>query len=47
MGLTSMHDRIAAVGGELEIDSRPGRGTRVTVTIPLPASARDPAGVPA
>jgi signal transduction histidine kinase len=38
MGLTSMRDRIAAVGGQLEIDSIPGRGTRVTATIPVPAS---------
>jgi signal transduction histidine kinase len=41
VGFTSMHDRIAAVGGKLEIDSSPGRGTRVTATIPVPASARD------
>jgi signal transduction histidine kinase len=39
MGLTSMRDRIAAVGGQLEIDSSPGSGTRVTATIPVPASA--------
>ncbi len=35
MGFTSMRDRIAAVGGRLEIDSSPGRGTRVTATIPV------------
>jgi signal transduction histidine kinase len=35
VGFTSMRDRIAAVGGRLEIDSGPGRGTRVTATIPV------------
>ena len=36
VGLTSMRDRIAAVGGAVAIRSSPGRGTRVTVEIPLP-----------
>jgi signal transduction histidine kinase len=35
VGLTSMRDRLAAVGGELAIASSPGRGTRVTGSIPL------------
>ena len=33
-GLTNLADRVAAVGGTLKIDARPGRGTRVTGTIP-------------
>ena len=33
-GLTSMRDRIAAVGGELEISSAPGQGARVRGTVP-------------
>ena len=35
MGLFSMRERVALVHGELEIDSAPGRGTRVTATVPL------------
>jgi signal transduction histidine kinase len=34
-GLTSMRDRLAAVGGELHLVSSPGRGTRVVGQIPL------------
>ena len=39
MGLFAMRERIALVNGQLEIDSAPGRGTRVTATVPL-----DPTG---
>jgi signal transduction histidine kinase len=35
VGFTSMRDRMAAVSGDLEITSSPGRGTCVTATIPL------------
>ena len=34
-GLTNMGDRLAALGGELEIRSAPGVGTRVLAVIPL------------
>jgi len=34
-GLTNLADRVAAVGGTLDIDTRPGRGTRITGEIPL------------
>jgi signal transduction histidine kinase len=33
-GLTSMAGRVRAIGGVLSIDSEPGRGTRVEVTLP-------------
>ena len=33
-GLANMADRIAAVGGQLRIDSAPGRGTTVRATAP-------------
>jgi signal transduction histidine kinase len=34
-GLTNLADRVAAVGGTLDIDSAPGRGTRITGALPL------------
>jgi len=30
-GLLSMRERAAAIGGEFELDSAPGRGTRITL----------------
>jgi signal transduction histidine kinase len=35
VGFVSMRDRLAAVGGELAVSSSPGRGTRITASIPL------------
>jgi len=35
-GLNNMHDRVAAVGGTLTVDSRPSQGTRVHGTVPDP-----------
>jgi len=43
-GLTMMEERAAAVGGELEIDSVPGRGTHVRVRVPAEAIPRDAVG---
>jgi signal transduction histidine kinase len=40
IGFASMRDRLAAVSGDLAITSSPGRGTRVTASIPLPAQKR-------
>jgi signal transduction histidine kinase len=37
-GLRNMNDRVEAVGGRLVIDSSPGHGTRVLVTVPLSAA---------
>jgi signal transduction histidine kinase len=34
-GLSGLHDRVAAVGGELEITSPPGGGTRLVTRLPL------------
>jgi len=35
LGLTSMEERSEEIGGSLRIDSTPGRGTRVTLEVPL------------
>jgi signal transduction histidine kinase len=35
LGVTTMRERAIAVGGSLEIDSAPGRGTRVRLDVPL------------
>jgi signal transduction histidine kinase len=42
-GLTNLADRLAAVGGTLQIDSRPGHGTRVTGRVPARPPDRHPA----
>jgi uncharacterized protein YhfF len=34
-GLQGLADRVAAVGGTLEVSSPPGKGTRLTVSIPM------------
>ncbi|MDH5508917.1 MAG: histidine kinase, partial [Nitrospinota bacterium] len=34
-GLVGMKERVAQICGTLEIDTSPGRGTRITVTIPI------------
>ncbi|MEA2306452.1 MAG: hypothetical protein QOH43_3732 [Solirubrobacteraceae bacterium] len=35
-GLLGLHDRAAALGGELRVDSPPGGGTVVAATLPIP-----------
>jgi signal transduction histidine kinase len=39
-GFINMRDRLAVVGGTLEVQSRPGAGTNVRGTVPLPISTR-------
>jgi signal transduction histidine kinase len=38
-GLASMRERAASLDGELTLDSRPGGGTRIVVSVPLKGSA--------
>jgi signal transduction histidine kinase len=33
-GLSGLHDRVAALGGRLEVESRPGQGTRLRIELP-------------
>ncbi len=35
-GLTNMTDRLSAIGGQLVIDTAPGRGTRITAVVATP-----------
>jgi signal transduction histidine kinase len=35
LGLTSMRERASALGGRIRIETSPGAGTRVEVTVPL------------
>jgi signal transduction histidine kinase len=39
LGLTTMRERARMLGGMLEVDSGAGRGTRITLGVPVPASA--------
>jgi signal transduction histidine kinase len=39
LGLTGMRERAALAGGHAEVNSRPGAGTTVTVTVPRAATA--------
>jgi len=34
IGLLGMQERAQAIGGRLDVESRPGQGTRVTLTVP-------------
>ena len=38
-GLRGISDRVAALGGELELQSEPGAGTQLRISIPLGADA--------
>jgi signal transduction histidine kinase len=41
-GLVSAEAQVEAIGGHVDIDTAPGRGTRATVILPLPGSWRGP-----
>jgi signal transduction histidine kinase len=52
VGLINMRDRLDAVGGNLSVQSRPGRGTTVTAEVPrIPTpdagDVRSPSALPA
>jgi signal transduction histidine kinase len=34
-GLLGLRDRVAALGGRLQVESRPGSGTRIVAALPL------------
>ena len=41
LGLTSMRERIEALGGTFYVNSQPGSGTQVTAAIPIPRKRRE------
>jgi signal transduction histidine kinase len=41
-GLLTMRERAESVGGRLQIDSSPGQGTRITVTLPVETAPSAP-----
>lgn len=40
MGVNGMRERAEEIGGKCELESQPGKGTRVTVKVPLPRRGR-------
>ena len=41
LGLTSMRERVEALGGTFQVTGQPGSGTQVTATIPMPRTRRE------
>jgi signal transduction histidine kinase len=41
-GLFSVEAQVESIGGHVEIDTAPGRGTRATIILPLPSNWRSP-----
>ncbi len=41
-GLAGMRERVALLGGEFQVSSRPGRGARVSIQLPVPAKRGHP-----
>lgn len=48
LGIMGMRERAVRLGGTLDLDSAPGRGTRLVLTIPVPVTAlnSEPAQIP-
>jgi signal transduction histidine kinase len=45
LGLVSIRERLEAIGGTIEVDSSPGAGTRLLITIPLQARSLNAAAL--
>jgi two-component system NarL family sensor kinase len=46
IGLASSRERVDALGGTMELDSAPGEGTRLAISLPLPAEPNAQRGDP-
>ena len=46
LGLLSMQERVRLANGELDIDSKPERGTEIRTRFPIPAAVREQVGMP-
>ncbi len=42
LGLIGIHERAAALGGSVAVESAPGEGTMIGVSLPAPSSAPEP-----
>ena len=40
-GLFSIRERLSYIGGKVEIKSKPGKGTKITITVPLKKESKD------
>lgn len=40
LGIASLTERVRLVGGRFSLESAPGRGTKIAVSVPLPAAAQ-------
>ena len=38
LGIPSMGERVRLLGGQFEIQSEPGKGTKIEVSVPLPTN---------
>jgi signal transduction histidine kinase len=41
LGMTSMRERVEALGGTFHVNSQPGSGTEITATIPIPRKRKE------
>lgn len=41
LGLIGIEERVSEMGGKLDLDSKPGAGTRICISIPLPKAPAD------
>jgi signal transduction histidine kinase len=43
-GLAGMQERVSTLGGQMKVASRPGEGTRISITVPIRKAAAGPQG---